>query len=98
MPDKLDPQLWSALRIPRFFKWENGEQQIDVLRQFVRAARTRSPHLGRDVLNDPGVPVGTAVACVLSDGVGKTAIESRKVHANDRIGFALEHELQQVLK
>ena len=101
MADELHAQLRHALRIPFLLEREDAQDQVVVARHLVGAALARGPDLGRDVLDDLGVPVVEPVgvrASVLPDGMGKAAVEPGEIHADDRVGLALQRELEELVE
>ena len=99
MPHKFHPQRRHPLRVPGLFKRENAEEQVVVPRQLVGPARARGPDLGRDELNDLGIPLGKRVfPDVVLDRLAEAQVESAVVHADDHIRFPFDRQRKQLVE
>src|SRR5258706_11852945 len=92
IPDEFHAQLRNSFCIPLLLEREDAQHQITVACHLVGATLAGSPDLGRNILDDPWVPVMKPPrmrARVFLDRVSKTEVEPLEVHTNDRVRLAL---------
>src|SRR5438477_358421 len=98
MADKVDAQFGRVPGVPLLLEWKDAQQQIHVALELAGAGRPRCPDLRRNVLNNPGFPVGKcppARADISLYGVDEAAIEPGEIHADDQVRLACQGELKE---
>jgi len=100
MADEVHSQPGRPPRIPVFLKRNDAQNKIEIFSHLMHATFARRPDLRGNQLNDSRTPIVKPAglsACARSNRVGKPAIETGKINADDHIRLSGLRERNQIV-